>query len=110
MLTILHTVDQNGFAVWCDRLLEGGGQFQNETERALEEASGVVLFSKAVVASHWAHDKTTREHDGGPLVPLSLDVSQPPLGFGQFECILMSYGWGHSDSVSLQKRPKLGLQ
>ncbi len=109
LLTIFHTVEQNSFAVWRDRLLEGGELFHNAAEKALKQASGVALLSKTVVASHQVHDKTTREHDGGPLVPQSLDGSQPPLGFGQLQCINASDNRGRADRVSLPKRSRQGM-
>ncbi|MEL6874133.1 MAG: tetratricopeptide repeat protein, partial [Pseudomonadota bacterium] len=70
---------------------EGGERFANATETALERARAVVvLWSETSVNSHWVHDEATRGRDSGRLVPLSLDGSEPPLGFGQFQCIDIS--------------------
>ncbi|SIN64940.1 TolB amino-terminal domain-containing protein [Parasphingorhabdus marina DSM 22363] len=88
---IINLLERAGFAVWWDGLLEGGERFANATEAALDRARAVVvLWSKTSVNSHWVHDESTRGRDSGRLVPLSLDGSEPPLGFGQFQCIDIS--------------------
>lgn len=88
---IIDVLEQAGFSVWWDGLLGGGERFANTTEAALDRARAVVvLWSKTSVTSHWVHDESTRGRDTGRLVPLSLDGSDPPLGFGQFQCIDLS--------------------
>ena len=92
-LGIIHALEQAGHSVWWDGLLEGGSRFHNATETALDHARAVVvLWSKTSVASHWVHDEATRGRDSGRLVPLSLDGTAPPLGFGQFQCIDLAHG------------------
>lgn len=88
---IINLLERAGFSVWWDGLLAGGERFANTTEAALERARAVVvLWSKTSVNSHWVHDESTRGRDSGRLVPLLLDGSSPPLGFGQFQCIDLS--------------------
>ena len=88
---IIDILEQAGFSVWWDGLLEGGERFAHTTEAALERARAVVvLWSKTSVDSHWVHDESTRGRDTGRLVPLSLDGASPPLGFGQFQCLDLS--------------------
>lgn len=87
-LQIIRLIEQAGFVVWWDGLLEGGERFSRTTEDALDRAKAVVvLWSKTSVQSHWVHDEATRGRDRRILVPLSLDGSLPPLGFGQFQVI-----------------------
>ncbi len=87
-LPIIQLIEAAGFATWWDGLLEGGERFSRTTEDALNRAKAVVvLWSKAAVQSHWVHDEATRGRDRRVLVPLSLDGSHPPLGFGQFQVI-----------------------
>jgi TolB-like protein/tetratricopeptide (TPR) repeat protein len=88
---IIRLIEEAGFAVWWDGLLEGGERFSQTTEDALDRAQAVVvLWSKNSVHSHWVHDEATRGRDRRILVPLSLDGSPPPLGFGQFQVIDVS--------------------
>ncbi len=103
-LVILHALEQAGYSVWWDGLLEGGEQFHNVTETALENAKAVVvLWSKTSSHSHWVHDEATRARDTGRLVPMSIDGVAPPLGFGQFQCIDASAHGLMPGSEAIQK-------
>lgn len=88
---IINLITDAGFTVWWDGLLQGGVRFSEETEQALDRAKAVVvLWSKTSIKSHWVHDESTRGRNRRILVPLSLDGSEPPLGFGQFQAIDLS--------------------
>jgi TolB-like protein/Flp pilus assembly protein TadD len=92
ILPIIKLIEQAGFAVWWDGLLEGGERFSQATQAALDRAQAVVvLWSKTSIQSHWVQDEATRGRDRRILVPLSLDGSLPPLGFGQFQAIDLSH-------------------
>lgn len=85
---LIRALEQQGFAVWWDGLLEGGDNFLPTTEAALHNADAVVvLWSKTSIDSHWVRDEATVGRDSRRLVPLSMDGSQPPLGFRQFQVI-----------------------
>ncbi len=91
VLPIIKLLEDAGYTLWWDGLLEGGDRFSRTTEAALEGARAVVvLWSRTSVASHWVHDEATRGRDRRCLVPLSLDGSEPPLGFRQFQTIDIS--------------------
>ncbi|MFK7842174.1 MAG: TIR domain-containing protein [Sphingorhabdus sp.] len=103
-LLIVKALEQAGYSVWWDGLLEGGERFAHTTEAALTNANAVVvLWSKTSIESHWVHDEATRGRDNDRLVPLSLDGSDPPLGFGQFQCIDVSQTKTKSNSLEMQK-------
>lgn len=85
---IIDLLQVAGFLVWWDGLLEGGERFSRSTEDALERAKAiVVLWSATSIDSHWVHDEATRGRDRKCLVPLSIDGSEAPLGFRQFQVI-----------------------
>jgi TolB-like protein/tetratricopeptide (TPR) repeat protein len=87
-LPIIKILEDAGFSVWWDGLLEGGERFSQTTEAALESAKAVVvLWSATSNGSHWVHDEATRGRDRNVLVPLSIDGSEAPLGFRQFQVI-----------------------
>ena len=87
-LPIIDLLSSAGFSVWWDGLLEGGERFSRSTEDALERAKAiVVLWSATSNNSHWVHDEATRGRDRRCLVPLSIDGSEAPLGFRQFQVI-----------------------
>ena len=82
-----------GYTVWWDTLIEGGAQFAKSIRTALESADAVVvLWSKASIESDWVADEAAQGRDRKRLVPLSLDGSQPPLGFRQYQTIDLA-GW-----------------
>jgi len=90
-LPVIELLEAAGFSVWWDGLLEGGERFFETTAAALDGARAVVvLWSKTSVASHWVHDEATSARDRRVLVPLSIDGSEPPLGFRQFQVIDIS--------------------
>ncbi len=103
-VAIVRVLEQAGFRVWWDGLIEGGERFSHIIEAELEHARAVVvLWSKHSHDSHWVHDEATRGRDSGRLVPVSLDASQPPLGFGQFQSIDVAKSLGKPGSEPMQK-------
>ena len=104
VLPIIRLIEQAGFAVWWDGLLEGGERFSQTTQAALDRAQAVVvLWSKTSIQSHWVHDEATRGRDRRILVPLSLDGALPPLGFGQFQAIDLSLAKMTAKDVAIQR-------
>lgn len=102
--SIVRVLEKAGYRVWWDGLIEGGERFSHATEAALENALAVVvLWSKNSASSHWVHDEATRGRDTGRLVPVSLDGSLPPLGFGQFQSIDVSHALGKPASEPMRR-------
>jgi TolB-like protein len=88
---VIDLLDGAGFDVWWDGRLEGGENYLQTTEAALEGAAAVVvLWSATSVASHWVRDEAQRGRERGCLVPLSIDGSIAPLGFRQFQLLDIS--------------------
>jgi TolB-like protein len=101
---IIAILEAAGYDVWWDGLLGGGDRFSKTTEAALERAKVVVvLWSKTSVSSHWVHDEATRGRDRRVLVPLSLDGTPPPLGFGQFQAIDISHAKIAAKDTEMQR-------
>lgn len=97
---VIELLEQNGFEVWWDGLIEGGENYLPRIEAALENADCVVaLWSKTSISSDWVRDEAESGRDRGRLVPLSLDGSQPPLGFRQYQTIDVS-GWSGTSGSS----------
>ncbi len=92
-----------GLDVWWDALIEGGATFAKSIETALDRADAViVLWSKTSVASDWVRDEAARGRDLKKLVPLGLDGTEPPLGFGQYHIIDISKWRGKADTPEIQ--------
>ncbi len=90
---VLDLLEGAGYDVWWDGRLEGGENYLQTTEAALEGADAVVvLWSAASTQSHWVRDEAQRGRERGCLVPLTIDGTMAPLGFRQFQLLDIS-GW-----------------
>ena len=93
---VIDLLEGAGFDVWWDGRLEGGENYLQTTEAALEGAAAVVvLWSATSVASHWVRDEAQRGRERECLVPLTIDGTMAPLGFRQFQLLDVS-GWDGS--------------
>jgi TolB-like protein len=102
--SIIEMLEAAGFKVWWDGLIPGGERFGALISDALEGAGAVVvLWSANATASHWVQDEASWARDHHCLVPISLDGSQPPLGFRQFQCLDISQG-GPTESNPAMRR------
>lgn len=99
---VVHALEKAGFDVWWDGLISGGAMYSRTIEEALKGASVVVvLWSERSVASHWVRDEATHGRDHSCLVPVSLDGSEPPLGFRQFQVIDLSKWRGKPEATEI---------
>jgi hypothetical protein len=90
-LPIIKLIENAGYRVWWDGLIDGGERYLNITAAALDSARAVVvLWSKTSVQSHWVQDEAGRGRDRNCMVPVTIDGTMPPLGFGQFQAIDLS--------------------
>ena len=82
-------LEREGHDVWRDEDdIGGGASFSAEIEKALKDCDAVlVLWSADSVQSAWVRDEAGYGRDAGKLIPLSLDGTDPPLGFRQFQSI-----------------------
>ncbi|MFM7349913.1 MAG: toll/interleukin-1 receptor domain-containing protein, partial [Erythrobacter sp.] len=93
---VIALLESAGFDAWWDGRLEGGENYLQTTETALETADCVVvLWSATSTQSHWVRDEAQRGRERGCLVPLSIDGTMAPLGFRQFQILDIS-GWDGS--------------
>lgn len=89
-----------GHQVWWDRHIDSGEDFAAEIEAALEQAAVVlVAWSAHSARSPWVRDEAVIGRDTGRLLAVTIDGSQPPMGFRQFQTLDLA-GWrgGKKDS------------
>jgi TolB-like protein len=99
---LADALQQAGFIVWWDALIEGGSRYAATIDEALGAADAVVvLWSRHSIDSDWVRDEAAQGRDRQRLVPLSLDGSQPPLGFRQIQVIDLSRWRGNADIPKL---------
>ncbi|MCL6729774.1 TIR domain-containing protein [Sphingomonas hankyongi] len=90
---LARALETAGHEVWWDRRLDGGEEFSEEIEAALEKSDAVVVaWSKESIKSRWVRDEAGVGGDKGRLVPVSIDGSLPPMGFRQFHTVDLT-GW-----------------
>jgi tetratricopeptide (TPR) repeat protein len=92
-------LELGGHDVWRDEDdIGGGASFSSEIENALKSCDAVlVLWSAESIQSAWVRDEAAYGRDAGKLIPFSLDGSEPPLGFRQFQSINLSPWKGHRE-------------
>jgi TolB-like protein/Tfp pilus assembly protein PilF len=109
-IPIIQALEAAGFSVWWDGLLEGGERYSRTTAAALDSARAVVvLWSGTSADSHWVHDEATRARDRRCLVPVSIDGTPPPLGFGQFQTIDIPAGRRRAEALDQMVRAVAAL-
>ena len=101
--TLASLLERAGHSVWWDGYIKGGTQYAHEIEAALKAAEKVVvIWSRGSVESAWVRDEAAAGRDTGRLVPVSLDQTQPPLGFGQYQTINLSAWHGRGRPSGFQ--------
>lgn len=101
---VIACLEQAGFKVWWDGLIPGGERFSAQISQALERAAVVVvLWSADSLQSNWVQDEAAWGRDHRCLVPISLDGSEPPLGFRQFQSLDISRGGAKASNPEMQR-------
>lgn len=97
-------LEREGHDVWRDEDdIRGGASFSSEIEKALKECDAVLaLWSANSITSAWVRDEAGYGRDAGKLVPFSLDGTEPPLGFRQFQSINLSR-WRHGQPANAER-------
>jgi TolB-like protein len=100
---LAQALEAAGLQVWWDTLIEGGAAFAKTIEAALVASDAVVvLWSQHSVASDWVLDEAAHGRDLKKLVPLSIDGTEPPLGFRQYQSIALEQAKGTIAPASMQ--------
>ena len=100
---IAAALENAGHSVWWDLHVRGGAQFSKVIEEALKAADAVVvLWSKHSIESTWVKDEAAVGRDTGRLIPVTIDGTEPPLGFRQFQTIDLSRWKGRGRAADLQ--------
>ncbi|MEO8160029.1 MAG: TIR domain-containing protein, partial [Arenimonas sp.] len=100
---LAQALESAGLQVWWDTLIEGGAAFAKTIESALAASDAViVLWSRNSMASDWVLDEASRGRELRKLVPLSIDGTEPPLGFRQYQSITLEHAKDTISPASLQ--------
>ncbi len=100
---IASALEEAGYTVWWDALIEGGAVYAKSIGSALESADAViVMWSASSVESDWVRDEAAQGRDRQCLIPISLDGTRPPLGFRQYQVIKFRSWRGRRDSPQFE--------
>ena len=100
---IAAALEQAGYTVWWDKFIEGGATYAKTISAALEAADAViVMWSASSVESDWVRDEAAQGRDRQRLIPISLDGTRPPLGFGQYQVIKFRSWHGRRESPQFE--------
>ena len=87
---LAHALEQEGFKVWWDWDLIGGTNYRAKIREVIAEAKkAIVLWSRHSVVSGFVIDEATEAKKLGKLVPVSVDETDPPFGFGDLHTIVL---------------------
>ena len=87
-------VQQAGFDVWWDTALGGGEALRRSIEEQLQRSDVIlVVWSKRAKLSRWVLDEAEMGVQRGVLLPVRIDATLPPLGFGGFNTLNFA-AWG----------------
>jgi hypothetical protein len=100
---LAHALGEEGFVVWWDREIRGGSDFTEEIASNLQTARLVlVLWSPTAVRSSFVRDESARARDAGKLLPLRIQETDLPLGFGQIQTLDLIDWDGERDAASFR--------
>ncbi len=95
---LASALEGEGYSVWWDRHIESGAEFSTDIERELGAAKAVIVcWSEEGAKSRWVKDEATIAHRAGKLKTISLDGTEPPIGYMQFHSHGMSSWSGGRD-------------
>lgn len=97
---LASALEGEGYSVWWDRHIESGSEFSADIERELEAAKAIIVcWSEEGAKSRWVKDEATIAHRAGKLKTISLDGTEPPIGYMQFHSHGMSSWKGGRDEA-----------
>ncbi|HEX7373688.1 MAG TPA: TIR domain-containing protein [Steroidobacteraceae bacterium] len=95
---------QAGIDVWWDALIEGGAEFAKSIEAAIARCDAVVVaWSRKAVESDWVLDEASGGRELHKLVPVSLDGTEPPMGFRRYHSVDLRHWLAGTDDQAIDK-------
>jgi hypothetical protein len=96
---LAEVLETQGWAVWWDIAIPAGKKFGEVIAEKLSQADAiVVLWSAISVKKDWVLDEALVGKKRGVLIPVFIEPTDPPLGFGQIHAANL-VGWDGSSSA-----------
>jgi hypothetical protein len=99
---VATALEQHGWTVFWDKHLNAGQAFDRVLADSLESAAAVVvLWSKNSSESDWVRDEAESAKARGVLVPVLIESTKIPLGFGRTHTLDLSQWDGRPESAQI---------
>jgi uncharacterized caspase-like protein len=87
---LAENLKEKGISVWWDWDLIGGANYREKIRAVIGESKkAIVLWSRHSVASGFVIDEANEAKKLGKLIPVLIDRSEPPFGFGDLHTIVL---------------------
>ena len=93
-----------GLDVFWDNEIPPGTTWADYIEGKLTQCKAlIVLWSEHSTKSQWVREEARMGRDKGVLIPVMIDASQPPFGFGEVQAANLSSWNGESDNPNWRR-------
>lgn len=101
---IARALEAQGYDVFWDNEIPPGQTWADYTEAKLTQSKvTVVLWTASSVASQWVREEARMARDKGKLIPVLLDGTPPPFGFGEVQGADLSAWRGEATNPSFAR-------
>ena len=97
---VAEGLEQAGFDVFWDSEIPPGATWADHIEQKLAQCKAlIVLWSEHSTKSQWVREEARMGRDKGVLIPVMMDGSQAPFGFGEVQSAnLANWSGAHDDA------------
>mgnify|MGYP001476066655 FL=1 len=96
---IAHALEAAGLDVFWDNEVPPGSTWADYIEAKLAQCKAlIVLWSETSTKSQWVREEARLGRDKGVLIPVMIDASTPPFGFGEVQAANLANWNGEADS------------
>ena len=100
-----------GLDVFWDNEIPPGTTWADYIEQKLTQSKAlIVLWSENSTKSQWVREEARMGRDKGVLIPVMIDNSQPPFGFGEVQAANLSNWNGEADHPHWRRHQVVDLR
>ena len=97
-------LEQAGLDVFWDNEIPPGTTWADYIEQKLTQCKAlIVLWSEHSTKSQWVREEARMGRDKGVLIPVMIDASQPPFGFGEVQAANLATWNGEADNPNWRR-------
>jgi hypothetical protein len=104
ILPLVKALEKTGRSVFWDRTIPTGKTWREVLDSELRQSRSVlVVWTKNSVASEWVHEEAEAGKRRKILIPVLLDMVEPPLGFGTIQAASLTAWNGDISSADFAR-------